>query len=1289
MKLLYTFGLITFLASLCRPISAYDFTKDGLYYTITSSKDLTVEVSCKFTRSADNNYISGDVSIPSSVTYLGKTYSVTSIGHSAFSNCSLSNIEIPSSVDKIEYLAFENCILLSHVTLPNKPLDIDESSFSGCTRLQYNEYGNALYLGSDDNSFVVLIKAKSYQIETCNTNTQCLTIANDAFMDCTKLKDITLSNNIINIGNSVFAGCLSLDNLSIPNSVTRIGSSAFRNCSSLTNISIGNNVIEIGREAFYNCTLLQFTEYMNALYLGNNDNPYIVLYKAINTNIENCTINNNCHCILDYAFRDCTKLKGVFSIPNGVRFIGEYALLNCNKLTSLNIPNGITSLNTRVFSGCRGLVGTFIIPDNVIDINDGAFEYCSNINRIIIGNGVKSIGSRSFYDCYGLNTIIVGNSLKSIANDAFSPVPKRVYNLSSLALKEGDLNSNYSYNYKVYIFNNCQMNGEFIEQIVNEERFVCDYIGDEINLTLPNATGVSEDAFYNCPNMISVVIPESMSKIGNNAFSECTKLSKVTIENSNAELSVGYKSNASNAAYFYGLFVDSPIKELYIGRDLIYSTHGYHSSYPGNGAPFERNSKLKYITTAGGITSIDDYCFNGCNNIQSLTIGSGITEISASSFSGNPIKTFWLTNTPPTNYKKAQGYVNYAANDNLSELNNVEVYSNLSSMFEVDGIRYVLVNPAQRTCDALDVFSVHSDSILSIDAQVTYRNINLSVKQIGQYIAYNRKDIKELNIDEGIVAIKSKAFSDCSSLQNVQLGNDITTLGDSAFAGAITLQTVDLGETLTTIGNAAFEGCQVLQNLAIPNAVTSIGAYAFSRCSSINSILLPQSVNTISDNAFKGCTSLFNVVVENRTSALSVGSNGKSALFADCPLDSVYIGGKISYNVSPDAGYSPFYRNTTLRTVVIADNETEIHDNEFYGCTNLKNVTIGDGVKKIGDYAFSGCSKLKSFIFGASMESIGKEAFSDCTVLTSLYSEATTPPTCGNQALEDINKWECTLYVPIDNIAQYQEAEQWRDFFFIEANPLVEPQEPSPYTIADGSALTNTQDETFRYLNYSRTFANTNWQALYVPFAIPVDSLTEHGLQVAELNDTHQWDLDGDGAADSTRMEFFTLTTGSTEPNYPYLIKANETMELTLNLEDVEVKATEEKSYECSSLKQRFTFVGTYTGVSGADMYSNNYYGMAGGGLKRVADATVPLKPQRWYMKIENKNGSPVSYYAPSIRFSIDGFEDESETTGIASMISGNREEGEDIFSLDGIRQTTGSLKPGLYVHQGKKLVIR
>lgn len=92
---------------------------------------------------------------------------------------------------------------------------------------------------------------------------------------------------------------------------------------------------------------------------------------------------------------------------------------------------------------------------------------------------------------------------------------------------------------------------------------------------------------------------------------------------------------------------------------------------------------------------------------------------------------------------------------------------------------------------------------------------------------------------------------------------------------------------------------------------------------------------------------------------------------------------------------------------------------------------MGNGVERIGNWAFSGCSTLERFSFGTGMKSIGNEAFSDCTAMTRLISKTTIPPTCGTQALDDINKWTCELFVPQSAISAYQAANQWKDFFFI------------------------------------------------------------------------------------------------------------------------------------------------------------------------------------------------------------------------------------------------------------------
>lgn len=163
-----------------------------------------------------------------------------------------------------------------------------------------------------------------------------------------------------------------------------------------------------------------------------------------------------------------------------------------------------------------------------------------------------------------------------------------------------------------------------------------------------------------------------------------------------------------------------------------------------------------------------------------------------------------------------------------------------------------------------------------------------------------------------------------------------------------------------------------------------------------------------------------------------ISYNILSESYKTCEVNDCSATGKISIpNTIDYNGYSPFYRNTSLEAVTITDRETEISENEFYGCTNLKNVTLGDDIKHIGNYAFSGCSSLTNFTFGSSMDSIGEEAFSDCTAMERLTSYTINPPVCGAQALDDINKWTCKLYVPTIALDAYKAADQWKDFFYI------------------------------------------------------------------------------------------------------------------------------------------------------------------------------------------------------------------------------------------------------------------
>jgi len=222
---------------------------------------------------------------------------VTSIGKSAFSGCvGLQSVTIPEGVTSIGSRAFDGCESLVNISIPDSMIEIG-SAFDKCEKIKYNEYDNAKYLGNESNPYVVLMSAKDKNITSCVINEKAKIIYESAFSACEKLISIIIPEGVKIVGRYVFEGCSELTNVSIPDS------------------------IESAVFDFTGCGKLKYNEYGNAKYLGNENNPYLVLVKGINQEVTSCEVNEKTKIINGGAF--IYGSLETLTVSESVKYIGS------------------------------------------------------------------------------------------------------------------------------------------------------------------------------------------------------------------------------------------------------------------------------------------------------------------------------------------------------------------------------------------------------------------------------------------------------------------------------------------------------------------------------------------------------------------------------------------------------------------------------------------------------------------------------------------------------------------------------------------------------------------------------------------------------------------------------------------------------------------------------------------------------------------------------------------------------------------------------------------------------
>jgi hypothetical protein len=865
---------------------------------------------------------------------------------------SYSNLILKGTIDARDFKVMRDSMpLLSDLDLSG----INIAAYSGMDGTSYNSYYPANTI--PDRAFYYANSSKVNQLlSTIILPTSITSIGYSAFRYCTSLATIIIPASVTAIESESFYGCSGLTSVTIGNFVTTIGYAAFSDCSKLTNVTIPTSVTDISDRAFSGCTALT---------------GFTVLSGNLSySSLDGVLFNQNKTSLIQYP----VGKQGSYTVPATVGVVRAGSFVDCSKLTSITIPDGVYLLggDTATFTGCKlltaftvttgnstfasidgvlcnkvgsaiiqcpqGKSGVYVIPSTIKTIQNSAFMNCSGLTGITIPGSVTSIDNYAFESCIGLTSIYTNsNPIDLSSNDGvFSGV-----------------NTNTCILYVPYgsksLYANANSWSNFKNIVENSQGFSFD----------KNSVKLDAKAGSNANVNISANVPWSTS-----------------------------------------------------------SDQTWLTASPGNGSG---NGTLTLTATANPTvssrTAIVTVSATGVSSQAITVVQAGapkvITVIAGGLFAS-------LTTDELSSISRLQLSGTIDARDFKTMRDNMpllaEVDLSAASIVAYSGSYGTSMYTTQYLANVIPDYAFYSNSTWTGKNSLTMIVLPSSATSIGSQAFNYCQGLISCSIGNSLITFDTYVFSGCSALtaiivtpsnanyssvDGVLFNKNQTTLVLYPIGKSGTTYTIP--STVTSIGDNAFSNAKI-QSISIPNSVISIGNNAFQNCNYITSISMGSSLTTIGSGAFYS-SGLKSIDIPS-----AVSSIGSSA-FSYCYNLTQFTVQSINANFSATNGVLFNKSQTTLIQNVLNDKLTYV---------------IPSTVTTITDYAFQNSNKIIKINIPKSVTSIGNYAFESCYNLDSVIVNAPTPVDLSSKYSVFSNiKSSCTLFVPIGSKILYVAASQW------------------------------------------------------------------------------------------------------------------------------------------------------------------------------------------------------------------------------------------------------------------------